>query len=441
MAEVWPIWIAMSLAVGAAAALVGRPRAYVVASAGAVCWWVLALASGSTTHPAGLIFGACAIAAVAVGSAILAVRPAHTSGGDEADCGESHTEQTCSVSAVEIFRRFDEWLAAHRNRPDPWPDFGEFITNVLFLTYKAKHTRAYRLLATDDDVLFPLRSIEPERRDFPNARSGIVGHVVTTGKSYYVGDPGHGELLDELARNEPNGAVQCSWCFAVQHDRRTIGVVCVGEADAQCLRDRTKTQLVEGLISLCWMVLTESCRSRLADETDPVSGALTYGAFSHTANIAIDTAYARGEPVAIVNVNVEGLRCFADHGQWELANQTLYEVCSLLKQRLRDEDQVGVFDGSRFLILLRRVDSALAMLIVRKLMDRVSLLCTSRSAAGCELRARCGIAGSGLTRPSLHTLIERATSLCQQARLNGEDIAADLDQADRSEHAEEAQQA
>ena len=99
----------------------------------------------------------------------------------------------------------------------------------------------------------------------------------------------------------------------------------------------------------------------------------------------------------------------ADHGQWDLANEMLYEISAVLKQRVREDDEIGVLDGSRFLVLMRRVDSELAMLISRQLMDKMVEICADTQRWGTHKQVRCGVAGSGLATPRLRDLVERAT--------------------------------
>jgi len=99
-----------------------------------------------------------------------------------------------------------------------------------------------------------------------------------------------------------------------------------------------------------------------------------------------------------------------------VADDLVHQVGGLIRHRMRGEDIAGRFDGSRFLLLLRRVDSQLGTLIIQQLMEQLNDLCSDRSRWGAEINVRGGVAGSGTETPELSSLISQALTLCQQAR-------------------------
>ena len=427
--DLWLSWFAAAAVVVIVASLLGRRRGVAIAVLGAGAWiiWSATRVEGVDTETLVWRWGVGTLALWGIAmwmSMPRRERSAPIALSLERD--RSERDRNGNISAVEIATRFDEWLASHHTQADPWPDFGEFVRTILFQSCGARQVRAYRLLRGDNNQLYPMRRIGPDETDFPSARNGIVGHVVTSGKSYYDTDPSQGELVDSLASDSKSSSHSCVWCFAIRERRRTIGVVQVGQRENLDGVDPGSLPLIESVVGLCWAVLTETCRSRKAGFTDPVAGVLTHRAFVEAGERALADSYANSEPVALVNVSIEGLRRFADNGQWDLANQVLFEISTLLKSRLRDDDEIGIFDGSRFLLLLRRVDSSLAELIVRKLMERVTAHFESRDRWGGVLGVRCGVVGSGLHEPTLRTLISRATAKCQEARAEGVTLATDL---------------
>jgi GGDEF domain-containing protein len=319
------------------------------------------------------------------------------------------------VSIAALVEQFGEWLATHRGKADPWPDFGEFLRSSLVVACGARHIRAYRMLAADEEQLTPLRLTEPGEHDFPSTHEGIVGEVLRSGTSYFADSPNPVRPGEALGASVDD---HCAWCFAVKHQNTTIGLVRVAGVDP-AIADRQRLIDLEGIVNLFWIVLTESCRARLIGFMDPVTGALSHRAFMDSAERTLEEAYAAEEPVAIVAVAIEGLRTLCDRGQWELANQTAFEVSLLLRERLREDDELGVFDGSRFLLLLRRVEPGLAGLITTQLLERITPLLAQRSRGGTELAIRCGVAGSGKSREPLQSLVARATACCLDARRRG----------------------
>lgn len=425
-------WFPIVLTVGLAAGLLGRKRALPLTVAGALYWIVLVMVADRNAEFAGamelvgLLLGAVVIAVMGMWMADPQWRHRKRERNETGNSKATTSSDQFSSAMGEVIVQFDDWLAENIHRTDPWPDFGEFVRSTLSSVCDARHIRAYRVLATDDDQIYPLRRTEPDESDFPTTRGGLIGHVVTSGKSYYAGDPSQGDLVKKLSEehDSPNGG--CAWCFAVKKQRRPVGVVVVGEMDSLPTTDTSRLHLLEGIVALCWSALAETCQSRVAGFTDPVSGALTQDAFVTDGERSLRASYAQGEPVALINIGIEGLRTLYDNAQWDVAHQAMFEISSVLKQRIRQDDEIGVFDGSRFLLLLRRVDSELATLIVEQLMEKLSGICGDQRRWGLALSARCGVAGSGISQPSLRTLISRSTAQCTEARKLGVPIVSDL---------------
>jgi GGDEF domain-containing protein len=437
--QIWLYWFPVLIATVAVCAWVGRPRSTTIAVLGAVYWlamsWLPAsnINHGSAAQLAALLAGVAVIAGVGIWFGSPVARTVRAPRAPEEMEESSPNARGRTMALRDVFPRFDDWLAQHRERSEPWPNFGEFIRSTLSELCGARHIRVYRISRPEPASLQPLYECTRSDGESPSARSGIIGHVVTTGRTYYAGNPAHGELIEQLASEQSGATAPCVWCFAITQNRHALGVVSVGELCDSACADPELLLLAEHMLSLCWATLAETCRSRLKGATDPVSGVLTHEAFVEAGERNLAASYQHGEPVALIAVSIEGLRTFADNGKWEIANQVLYEASGLLKQRMRQDDEIGVFDGTRFLLLLRRVDSALAMLIVKQLIDQLLALCEDRArwgAGAANLTARCGVAGSGVGRPSMRTLIARATANCQDAHRRKVSIVSDLSPAE-----------
>ena len=103
------------------------------------------------------------------------------------------------------------------------------------------------------------------------------------------------------------------------------------------------------------------------------------------------------------------------------------EVSRLLKAKLRSDDRLGRFDDSRFVLLLRRVDSELATLIVTQILSRVQAVCEDHERWRASVHVRCGLAGSGLAQPDLRALLARALREWRRATDDRVPLATDLD--------------
>lgn len=322
--------------------------------------------------------------------------------------------------------RFDDWLdesPATDGDAERWASFGEFIRSAMYECCRATHVKPYRL-SPEGDHLVALREAEPlaPERHIP-ARAGIVGHVVTTGRSYYAGDRTQGQLVSTLAEGSEE---PIAWCFAINRGTKRMGVVVVGRLDIAPQQNRALLTAVERLIALFWRAFDETIRARAGELYDPISSLETRPAFLDSARQAIDESYAAGEPVAAVVIALEGLRSLNDAGRWEAADELVREASTYLRGKVRKDDRIGRFDGSRFVLLLRRVDSELATLIVRQIIAKLTTICGDLARWRTAIHVRCGLAGSGTEQPDTRTLISRAMTEAQRARTEGLIIASDL---------------
>jgi diguanylate cyclase (GGDEF)-like protein len=133
--------------------------------------------------------------------------------------------------------------------------------------------------------------------------------------------------------------------------------------------------------------------------------------------------------VAVVVIALERLRQLNDSGRWEVADELVHEASAALRRKVRLDDRLGRFDGSRFILLLRRVDSELASLIVAQIVSRLTATCGDESRWAASIGVRCGLVGSGTENPDIRTLVSRALVQCHRARKEDTQIASDLSPA------------
>ncbi len=423
-------WFPIILGVGVGGRLLGRTRGFGLGILCALFWIVLVQASAGAEvwfHPwtvAGLIAGAVTIVSMGGWSGEIALEPRSNRA--------ASTEPTTAAAAAErrpldqvsaILDQFDDWLEDHRKDNNPWPKFDEFVRTVLYNCCGATHVRPYRLMA-DSEELVPLSEADPFSEENPlSARQGIIGHVVTTGRTYLDNDGTHGELVSRLAEESSE---TIAWCFAVRQGATRLGVVVVGHLEVAPDLQRQFLRTVERLVVRLWCSLLEVHRSRSAVLDDPVSGLLTREAFLAVAEQSLAESYAQGEPVAAVVVTLERLRELNDSGRWEVADELVRMVGQALRRKVRMDDRLGRFDGSRFVLLLRRVDSELASLIVAQIMSQLEKICSEESRWQASIVVRCGVAGSGTEDPDLRGLLSRALMQCHRARTADIPIASDL---------------
>ncbi len=429
-------WFPIVLAVGVGGRLLGRDRGFVLGGLCALFWIVLVQASAGSViwlHAwslASMFAGAAAI--IAIGGWSGETGTWHSVAGSSESQHQATENPLAVADRSDAFRvnlalnLFEDWLEGHRNQADPWPEFDEFIRRVLFECCGATHVKPFRLMA-DAQELVPLRLTEdaPEW-DAVSSRAGVIGHVATTGQSYLAGDKTHGDLIEKLGKSAD---VPQAWCFAVSYGRRRLGAVIVGKMDVDPLRNKEYLRTLERLIQRFWCNLLDTSFCRTIGVEDPISGLPARSAFIESADVALQASYGQGEPVAVAIIGFERLRELSDTGRWELADQLVREASALLRAKVRADDRLGRFDGSRLIVLLRRVDSELASLIVAQMAARLEVLCGDQERWGAAVTVRCGLVGTGTSQPTLRDLMTGAVTQCHRARKDNVVLAHDMQAA------------
>ncbi len=428
-------WFPILLGAGLGGRLLGHGRGFALGLICASFWVAFAQASpnvGLWTDSLATtmcLAGALAIVTVAgwAGETVERIGPAPMGqttldSATPAPASVAHPDPSLPVITTAI-KQFNEWLGQNGHQADPWPGFDEWLRSMLHTGCGATHVRPYRLVP-EMNHLVPLQASDSWSDDAElSARLGIVGYVATTGRAYVSGDSIEHQFLDQLDQNDA-GRIQ--WCFPIKRGNRRLGIVTVGQLDSPPQVCRDLLACMEVIASQCWCMLQDSCDNRAATLDDPVSGLSVRRAFLVDAEQALKESYSDGEPVAVAVFALEGLRRLSDVGQWEIAEEIVRACAHELRRKVRMDDRIGRFDGERFVILLRRVDSDLAGLIVRQLLERVERVCGDESRWGIAVQVRCGLVGSGVDTPDLRGLLSGALGQCHRARVSQCALASDL---------------
>ena len=327
-----------------------------------------------------------------------------------------------SVATIaDVIGQFEEWISRIRSGSNPWPEFGELVRSALHQCCGATLVTPYRVTSNGKELRALREADSLVQTDRVNTRKGIVGHVFTTGRTYVAGDASNGELIETLSRDAEHSRI--AWCFVTRQGSRRIGLV---TAARFAETSRAILPLAERLISLFWQMTSDVDRTRTLEQCDPVCGLLSRPAFLESSEGALAETYRQNAPAAVAVLSLEGLRTMSDTGRWEVADDLLREVSRFLQTKVRAEDRLGRFDGSRFVLLLRGVDSELAVLIVRQILAQLSTVCGDLGRWGAPIKIRCGLAGSGAAAPSLRDLVSRALMQMQRARDQNRLISSDI---------------
>ena len=86
--------------------------------------------------------------------------------------------------------------------------------------------------------------------------------------------------------------------------------------------------------------------------TDPKTGVLNAGAWQGEADLAIDRARRRGEPLAVLLADVDHFKNVNDTHGHLTGDAMLRSLAAEMRQQVRESDLVGRFGGEEFAILL-----------------------------------------------------------------------------------------
>jgi GGDEF domain-containing protein len=320
---------------------------------------------------------------------------------------------------------FLAWCEEELPDANLWNSFDRLVREMLVEEFGAVRVRCYQVLPGNQQLrsLSQMEKAGEGEADGKCARTGILGHVATTGQEYVAADPGHGKLVEQLAADadEP-----WDWVLPVREGGQTAGLVAVGKLSSTTSPDRTARQEVAALLTAFWKHVRCVEQLQIAERTDKASGLLTRGDFFEAAKQALADSYRENEPVVMAVLALEGLRGLDDVGRWRDRDALVETVGQLFTRRIRTDDVIGRFSDDRFVMLLRRLDSGLGKLIATKLQNTAEERIAQFGELSDGICVRAGLAGSGFQQRPLEGLLIAAFDALEAARKQDVTLHYDL---------------
>jgi GGDEF domain-containing protein len=325
---------------------------------------------------------------------------------------------------------FLAWCDEDHGETNLWRSFDQLVRELLTEQLGAVRVRCYQVLPGNQQ----LRGLSQSAAltDGQCARSGILGHVATSGREFVASDASHGELVDQLAQD---GDETWDWVYPIRGGTglkagaNTTGLVAVGKVPPTALLDRERRQVLGALLSAFWRHVACLEQLRIAERTDKASGVLTRSDFFESAGRALAASYAENEPVVVAALALEGLRHLDDIGRWSDRDALVESTARLIRRRIRTDDVIGRFSDDRFVLLLRRLDSGLGRLIAAKIQSSVQQELRQFEQTSQYLRVRVGLSGSGFEQQPLQKLLVSAFEAAELARKEDLPLHCDLETA------------
>lgn len=319
---------------------------------------------------------------------------------------------------------FHAWFGAIDDATQLWPAFDQLVRETLAEQIGATRVRCYHVRPGEEGLETIAQAEKSGGTPRRSVRAGLIGYVATSGRMFAAGDASHGALVDTLARDCEDGW-SCIW--PIRERDVTIGVIAARVTPPETLPALPRLAALGQFLAVCWQGVAAVERARISSRTDPSSGVLRRHDFFTVAQRTLADSYAGNEPVVVASIGLEGLRRLDDAGAWQQRDALIERLGRLIQQRVRSDDLVGRFSDDRFVILLRRLDSQLAELIIATLLLGAEELLAELRIETRGLVVRGGLAGSGLAHKPLDELLTRAFETLDQARHAGRTLMTDLD--------------
>lgn len=336
---------------------------------------------------------------------------------------DEHAAAVTSDLARQMTQQFLKWSEDAPRDASVWAAFDQFAREMLHGHLGAEHVRCYRVDTAAGELHALTGSLSEGQVQRLPSRSGILGHVATTGRRYLADDPYRGELLKQLAASD---AAPWQLVWPVRYDGLVAGLIAVRDWAHGVAPARAAREAACDLLQLFWRQVACEQDLRVARSTDKASGVLTREDFFAVAAPVADASQEDNEPVVAIVIAIEGLRRLDDTGRWQERDLFVERIGQALLQRARRDDVVGRFSDDRFVVLLRRVDSGLGRLIAEKMLAHVQAMVEADDAVRGAVRFRAGVAGSGFERHALDALMALAFRAAEAARRQDVPLCADV---------------
>jgi diguanylate cyclase (GGDEF)-like protein len=164
--------------------------------------------------------------------------------------------------------------------------------------------------------------------------------------------------------------------------------------------------------------------------TDPKTGLLNAGAWQGEADLAVDRARRRHEPLAVLLVDIDHFKAVNDTHGHLTGDAMLRTLAAEMRQQVRDSDLVGRFGGEEFAILLGGTTTAEAGRIAERVRRGSGVVRVLTNDALVGVTVSIGVAVLGSQGDDLSELLKAADKALYRAKRTGRDRVCLAEPAD-----------
>lgn len=353
---------------------------------------------------------------LALGSRGGAVAVAPVPSGPPAQPARPPAPRETDDTAATVLETILLWSDQLDEEADLWRSFDQLVRE-LFVEFAG--ASRVRLFVPRPGGLVPIASEGTDTSDGTGDDTPVEDPVLTqaaaTGREYFSGEgePPGPEMLDSTA---------WAWVIPVRWRGRLLGVVAAGRLDRLRPPDAARRRLMSAVVAWLWDYAQTLWELRRTRQIDKASGLLTRPDFFARATAVVRESNAAHEPFVVVAIAVEGLRRLDDQGFWDARDELIEAIGRVIRSRMRSDDIIGRFSDDRFVVLLRRLDRSLGLLIARKVVEGVRAYLDSHARQWGSITIRAGVAGGSAAQGELEATLVAALEAIDRARHEGVEL-------------------
>jgi diguanylate cyclase (GGDEF)-like protein len=179
--------------------------------------------------------------------------------------------------------------------------------------------------------------------------------------------------------------------------------------------------LAFGLARRSAVLRREHTQARRLADTDPLTGVFNRRAWARRVAELQERTRARGESLSLLFLDLDRFKEINDRFGHEAGDRALQAVARVMREELRDVDEIGRYGGEEFVVALPGVDARRAMHIAGRIRDRLHQLASDTAEGGLPT-VSIGVA-STRGEEDMDTLIRRADRAMYVAKKSGRNRA------------------
>ncbi|HVX04202.1 MAG TPA: diguanylate cyclase, partial [Rhodanobacteraceae bacterium] len=175
--------------------------------------------------------------------------------------------------------------------------------------------------------------------------------------------------------------------------------------------------LAFGLVRRSAVMRREHTHARRLADTDPLTGVFNRRAWARRLAELQERVRLRGESLSLLFLDLDRFKEINDRFGHDAGDRALQTVAAVLREELRDVDEIGRYGGEEFVVALPGVDARRAVQIAERIRGRLQQLASAAAEGGLPTVSIGAASAHG--EQDVDTLIRRADQAMYVAKKSG----------------------